>query len=85
MSSATATVDDPAYTDVVNKIVSDLRASTSYVDPEGVLNYYELVDSSNPDDADLATQLVSEDRLSLLIPVTLVGTLDDPKDASSSS
>ncbi len=80
VNSTTTSVDDPAFADVVNKIVSDLRAATAYVDPKGVLNYYELVDSSNPDDADLATQLVSEDRLSLLIPVTLVGTLDETQD-----
>jgi uncharacterized membrane protein YdfJ with MMPL/SSD domain len=40
VNSESTTVDDPAYAEVVNKIVSDLRASTAYVDPEGVLNYY---------------------------------------------
>jgi RND superfamily putative drug exporter len=80
VNSDTIPVDDPAYAEVVNTIVADLRASTEYVDPDGVLNYYELVDSSNAADADLAAQLVSEDRLSLLIPVTLVGTLDETQD-----
>lgn len=80
VDSSTTSVDDPAYADIVNKIVAELRASTAYVDPNGVLNYYELVDSGNPDDANLAAQLVSEDRRSLLIPVTLVGTLDETQD-----
>ncbi len=80
VNSESTSVDDPMFAEVVNGIVTDLRASTDYVDPEGVLNYYELVDSDNADDADLAAQLVSDDRLTLLIPVTLVGTLDDTQD-----
>ena len=73
-------VDDPMFAEVVNGIVADLRASTDYVDPDGVLNYFELVDTGNAEDADLAAQLVSDDRLTLIIPVTLVGTLDDTQD-----
>jgi RND superfamily putative drug exporter len=77
VNSESIAVDDPAFAEVVNGIVADLRASTDYVDPDGVLNYFELVDSDNADDVDLAAQLVSDDQLTLLIPVTLIGTLDD--------
>ena len=80
VNSAGTTVDDPAFEAVVTGLVADLRASTEYVDPEGVFSYYELVDSDNPDDADFAAQLVSEDRLTLLIPTTLVGSLDEVQD-----
>lgn len=51
VDSGSTTVDDPAFAAAVEGIVADLRASSDFVDPNGVLNYYELVDSGNPDDA----------------------------------
>ena len=74
------TVDDPAFEAVVTGLVEDLRASTDYVDPDGVFNYYELIDSDDPDEIEFAQQLVSDDRLTLLVPTTLVGTLDEVQD-----
>ncbi|CAN5766211.1 MMPL family transporter [soil metagenome] len=76
VDSTSTTVDDPAYETAVEGLVSDLRAFEALVDPDGVLSYYELAASDNPDDVTLANQLVSEDRQSLVIPVTLVGDLD---------
>ncbi len=80
VDSSGITVDDPAFEAVVTGLVEDLRASTDYVDPDAVFNYYELIDSDDPDEIEFAQQLVSDDRLTLLVPTTLVGTLDEVQD-----
>jgi putative drug exporter of the RND superfamily len=71
----TATVDDTAFRAHVEEVSAVLRAMDGVVDPETVVNYYEL--SANPETASMAEGLVSEDRRTTLIPVTLVGSLDE--------
>jgi RND superfamily putative drug exporter len=56
---------------VVEQITTDLRALTGIVIAESVTNYYEAEPGSPAAEA-----LVSEDRRTTLIPVTLAGTLD---------
>ncbi|HEV2066480.1 MAG TPA: MMPL family transporter [Thermomicrobiales bacterium] len=70
-----ATVDDPAFQTRVQEITDTLRGMDGVVIPETVVNYYEL--SANPQTAEAAAGLVSPDRDALLIPATLVGTLDE--------
>jgi len=70
-----ATVDDAAFQTRVQEITDTLRGMDGVVIPETVLNYYEL--SANPQTAEAAAGLVSSDRNALLIPATLVGTLDE--------
>jgi putative drug exporter of the RND superfamily len=77
VDSSTLTVDDPAFQTAVEGLIADLTAFDALVDPAGVLNYYEAIASDDPDLANAAGGLVSEDRTALLIPVTLVGSLDD--------
>ena len=69
--SAETTVDDPAFQAAVQSVTDALRA-----DPEVVTsatNYYE-VNSQNPQ---AALGMVSEDRRTTIIPVTLEGSLDE--------
>ena len=68
----TGTVDDPAVREVVEQMTAQLRALTGVTIPESVTNYYEAEPGSAA-----ANALVSEDRRTTLIPVTLAGTLDD--------
>jgi RND superfamily putative drug exporter len=67
-----ATVDDPTVRAVVERTTAELRALPGVVIPESVTNYYEADPRSPAADA-----LVSPDRRTTLIPVTLAGTLDD--------
>ncbi len=71
----TATVDDPAFQSRVEQITTELRAMDGVVIPESVVSYYEL--SANPQTAEAAEGLVSQGRVTLLIPLTLVGTQDE--------
>src|SRR5687768_14801994 len=70
--SDTGTVDDAAVRAVVEGTTAELRALSGVVIPESVTNYYE----AEPGSA-MAEGLVSEDRRTTLIPVTLAGTLDE--------
>ena len=69
------TVDDPAYQARVEEITATLRGLDGVVVPDTVVNYYEL--SANPETAAMADGLVSPNRDATLIPLTLVGTLDE--------
>ncbi len=68
-------VDDPAFQARVEEITATLRGMDGVVDPETVVNYYEL--SANPETEAAANGLVNADRNITLIPLTLVGTLDE--------
>ncbi len=69
--STGATVDDPAFQAVVERTTADLRAMPNAV--AEATNYYELEAAGDP----AAASLVSEDRRTTIMPVTMVGTLDD--------
>ncbi|MFL5758927.1 MAG: MMPL family transporter [Thermomicrobiales bacterium] len=71
IQSTSTTVDDPAFQSVVQSTTDALRASTEVV--AGATNYYEL-GAQNPD---AAASLVSSDRKTTIIPVTLAGSLED--------
>lgn len=75
LQSETATVDDPAFQEQATKVVDGLRTMDGVVKPESVVSYYELV--ANPQTAELAAGLVSEDRKTILIPVTMAGDIDE--------
>jgi hypothetical protein len=65
--SATTTVDDPAFQTTVENVTDALRADPEIV--AGATNYYELAAQAVPQ----AAGLVSADRKTTLIPVTLAG------------
>jgi RND superfamily putative drug exporter len=69
------TVDDAAYRQQVEKVTAALRGMDGVVVPDSVVNYYEL--SANPDTATMAEGMVSKDRHTTLIPLTLAGTQDE--------
>jgi len=69
--SADATVDDPAFQQVVEQTTADLRAAPDVVSAVG--NYYEASAAGS----DNAQGLVSADRHATIVPVTLVGELED--------
>jgi len=69
--STGATVDDPAFQAVVEQTTADLRGMPNAV--AGTTNYYELEAAGDP----AASSMVSADRRTTTMPVTLVGTLDD--------
>ena len=71
VQSATTTVDDPAFQATVQRVTDAFRADTEVV--AGAVNYYEL----SAQDPEAAAGLVSADRKTTIIPVTLVGSLDD--------
>jgi RND superfamily putative drug exporter len=75
IQSASGTVDDPAFQARVEEITATLRGMEGVVIPETVVNYYEL--SANPETEAAAQGLVNADRTTTLIPLTLVGTLDE--------
>lgn len=75
IQAAESTVDDASYRERVEAVTADLRAMDGIVEPESVTNYYEL--SANPETARMAEGLVSENRRTTLIPVTLDGTQDE--------
>ena len=80
IDSTSMTVDSAEYETLVNSIVTDLREFDELIDPESVVNYYEVVESDDPETAEAAQGLVSEDGSALIIPVTLVGELDEVTD-----
>src|SRR5215212_7525267 len=69
--SATTTVDDPAFQQTVQRVTDAVRADGAIV--AGVTNYYEL----KAQDPQAAAGLVSTDQKTTIIPVTLVGSLED--------
>src|SRR5665811_1003125 len=75
IQSDSATIDDPAYKERVETITASLREMDGIVVPETVTNYYEL--SANPETAGKADGLVSPDRATTLIPLTLAGAQDE--------
>jgi RND superfamily putative drug exporter len=71
IQSANTTVDDPAFQATVQRATDVLRADTGLV--ADAVNYYEL----SAQDPAAAAALVSADRKTTIIPVTLAGSLDD--------
>jgi RND superfamily putative drug exporter len=69
------TVDDAAFRTRVEEITNALRNMPGIVVPETVTNFYEL--SANEATAAVAPGLVSENRQTTLIPLTLAGNLDE--------
>src|SRR5918997_5388648 len=69
--SATLTVDDPAFQATVQRATDAFRADTDVV--ASAVNYYEL----SAQDPEAAAGLVSADRKTTIIPVTLVGSLEE--------
>jgi RND superfamily putative drug exporter len=65
------TVDDAAFREVVERTAADLRALTEIV--AGATTYYDAVAAG----ATEAAALVSADRRTALIPVTLAGDIED--------
>jgi putative drug exporter of the RND superfamily len=74
VSSETATVDSAQFEQVVAQTAADLRAQTEIV--AGVTSYYEAAAASAPD----AESMVSDDRHTALLSVTLVGDINDAAD-----
>jgi RND superfamily putative drug exporter len=72
--SQTTTVDDPAFQQTVQHITDALRADSEIV--SGATNVFEL-NAQNPGAGD---GLVSSDRMTTIIPVTLTGSLEDAVD-----
>jgi RND superfamily putative drug exporter len=75
VQSDSATVDDPAFQEQVTTVVNALRGMDGVVVPDSVVSYYEL--AANPQTAPAAQGMVSQDRKTLLIPVTLAGDIDE--------
>ena len=71
VQSATMTIDDPAFRATVQRATDAFRADTAVV--TSVVNYYEL----SARDPEAAGNLVSADRKTTIIPVTLVGSLEE--------
>jgi uncharacterized membrane protein YdfJ with MMPL/SSD domain len=71
IQSSSTTVDDPGFQSVVQSTTDALRANSDVV--ANATNYYEL-SGQNPD---AANDLVSSDRKTTIIPVTLTGSLED--------
>jgi len=71
VQSTGATVDDPAFQAIVERTTADLRDLPNAV--SSVTNVYELQAAGDPS----ADALVSADRTSTILPVTLVGGYDD--------
>jgi len=69
--SDTATVDDPAFQKTVQQVTDALRADAEVV--SGATNYYEL----NAQQPGAGDGLVSDDRMTTIIPVTLAGSLEE--------
>jgi putative drug exporter of the RND superfamily len=75
VQSDSLTVDDPAFQARANEIISAVLGLEGVVVPESVLNYYDL--AANPQTEAMAQGLVSQDRMTLLIPLELAGTQDE--------
>jgi RND superfamily putative drug exporter len=71
----TATIDDAAYRAQVERVAAALRALDGIVIRETVVTYYEL--SANPETSAMAEGMVSEDRRTTLVPLTLAGNQDE--------
>jgi putative drug exporter of the RND superfamily len=71
VQSDSTTVDDPAFQTVVQNTTNALRGDSEIV--SNATNFYEL-NAQNPGSGD---GLVSSDRKTTIIPVTLVGSLED--------
>ncbi|MGD9713732.1 MAG: MMPL family transporter, partial [Thermomicrobiales bacterium] len=74
VQSSTLTIDDVDFQATVERATDAFRAETELVD--SVVNYYELSER----DPQAASLLVSFDRKTTIIPVTLVGSLEDAAD-----
>lgn len=76
ITSETLTVDDPAFQETVAAVTQSLRDTPELVntDPAMLFNYYELqgIGMTEP-----AERMVSADRHTTLIPVTLLGDIDE--------
>ena len=84
VTSGSVSLDDPAFEAVVNMVVGNLRGLEGYVQADGVANYYELIQSSDPAVAAQGAQLASADGTTILIPAPLVGELGDLADGYAS-
>lgn len=84
VSSDSLTVDDPEFKGVVDGVFAQLATMPELVDqdPAKTIDYYDAAAASDPGTQAQAAQLVSEDRSTLLIPVTLIGELDETNDAA---
>lgn len=69
--STTLTINDPAFQATVQRATDAFRADTDVV--ASAINYYEL----SAQDPSSAASLVSADRQTTIIPVTLVGSIED--------
>ena len=74
--SETSTVDDAAFKHAVEQTTAELRGLTGVV--ASASNYYEAVAAGAPG----ADGLVSTDRHTTIIPVTLAGSLDEAMEQS---
>ncbi len=75
--SDTLTVTDPRFQQVVVRTAQRLRQMNNVV--KSVVSYYEAQAAGSPQ----AASLVSKDRHSTILPVTLVGTLNEAKQNGS--
>jgi hypothetical protein len=82
LTSESLTVDDPEFKEVATGVFAELAKLPELVDqdPAGTIDYYQLAASDDPQIQAQANALVSEDRSTLLIPVTLIGNEDDTSD-----
>lgn len=71
LQSDSLTVDDPAFAAAVAQVAANLRAMPEFV--AGLVTFAEAEAAGAPE----AAGLVSADRHATLIPVTLVGSLDE--------
>ena len=71
VTSPTLTVDDPAFQQTVDQTTQQLLGMTNVV--ASAMNYYQLSSAGAPE----AAGLVSADRHSTIIPVTLTGQVKD--------
>ena len=84
VSSDSLTVDDPEFKQVVDNIFVQLGLLTDLVDQDPVrtVNFYLVAEDPDAEVVEQAEQLISEDRSTLLIPVTLLGEADEVQDAA---
>ncbi|MDP8907795.1 MAG: efflux RND transporter permease subunit, partial [Chloroflexota bacterium] len=71
IQSSGSSVDDPAFRSVVERTTAELRAMPNAV--ASVVNYYELQAAGDP----MAASLVSDDRRTTIMSLTMVGNYDD--------
>lgn len=69
--SDSATVDDPAFQETVQRVTDAVRADTEIV--AGATNYYEMASQ----DPGAAANLLSDKKHTTIIPVTLTGSLEE--------